>query len=231
MKKGLFVLIFLLLVTTLSFSNQSQDLRTEIEKFALSSLGLPKEKVEISYNQIPQVEIPLNSEIKVISLSQNRPIGLVPLKVEIWQNQNLFNKFNTSVEIRVFDDVLVACRNLKSFEEITSQDVKKERREITSFSDKYFSDVSELSGYRAKRNIPLGRIIGRDAVEEMPLIKKGDKIKILVSSGNVVLTSLGTAREDGKSGASIKITDNNTKKIISALVLDKKTVKIELDSN
>jgi flagella basal body P-ring formation protein FlgA len=229
-KVFLAILVFLFLGINFSFGNPGKDLGQEIERFILNSSGGPKEKVEISCNQIPNIEIPQNSEIKIFSLSPNKPKGIVPLKIEIWQGGSLYKRFNTSVETRVFDEVLVAGRNLKPFEEISFEDLKKERREVTNFSDKYFTEAKELSDFRTKRNIPLGRIIGRDAVEEIPLIKKGDKVKILVLSGNVLLTSLGIAREDGKSGEIIKVTDSNTKKIITGWVEDKNTVKIELDS-
>ncbi|MEK7360153.1 MAG: flagellar basal body P-ring formation chaperone FlgA, partial [Planctomycetota bacterium] len=58
------------------------------------------------------------------------------------------------------------------------------------------------------------------------LIKRGECIKLLLQSGNLIIVAKGVAKEDGHLGKIIKVKNTDSKKEIQGRVEDASTVKV-----
>ncbi|HHT9123980.1 MAG TPA: flagellar basal body P-ring formation chaperone FlgA, partial [Candidatus Wunengus sp. YC63] len=65
-----------------------------------------------------------------------------------------------------------------------------------------------------------------EMIDNPPLIKKGDFIKVSVQSGNLNIVTKGVAKEDGYVGKVIRIKNVDSNKELYGKVEDSTTVKI-----
>ena len=113
--------------------------------------------------------------------------------------------------------VVVAARQVKRHQVLRAADLKVEKTEITSFNG-VFADPKEVIGMRARRQVRAGQVLDSRYVEEVPLINRGDKVRIELQRGFVVITALGKALESGGAQESIRIKNMATKKEIVGTV-------------
>lgn len=217
------------------FLTANATLRDKVENKVkdtiLSVLSLPQEKVEISFKNLDQLDYPEKSEVKIFLLSQKEPKGIVPIRIEIYDQKGLLKVGTFTVEVKIYDDVIVASKSLDRNEEITLDKLAVEHRDVTCFADSYFKSKEEIQNKRAKKTIPKGRIVGADCLEDIPLINRGDKVKIVAETGGIKIWASGTADQDGILGEKIKVRNSDSKKMITARVIDNQMVCIDLGEN
>jgi flagella basal body P-ring formation protein FlgA len=212
-------------------TNLQGKVEQEIKKVVISALFLPEENIKISFRNLEQMDYPESSKIKIFLLSEKEPRGMVPIRLEIYDSGKLLKAMVFTVEVKIFEDVVVTAKKLDRNEKISPDKLVVEYRDVTGFTDIYFKSPDQIGNQRTKSIIPKGRILGRSSLEDIPLINQGDKVKIVAEMGGIKVWACGRAREDGRLGEEIKITNMDSKKIITARVVDEKTVYITLDQN
>ncbi|MCH7622934.1 MAG: flagellar basal body P-ring formation protein FlgA, partial [Nitrospinae bacterium] len=94
----------------------------------------------------------------------------------------------------------------------------KKRREVTSIDD--------VVGKQAIRNMGMGRVITANSLSKPVLVKKGDRVTIIVQSGSMKITAPGLVREKGFKDSLVQVLNIQTKKTVFGMVMDSKTVKV-----
>lgn len=228
---ALFCVTALFFTSSIHATALQDKVENQIKKTVVRTLLMPEENVKVSLRNPAQLDLPENSEIKISFLSDKEPKGIVPLRVEIYDSKELLKTMVLTVEVKIYEDVVVTAQKLDRNEKIAADMLTVERRDVTNFTDSYFKSPDQIINQRAKSIIPKGRILGRGSLEDIPLVNQGDKVKILAEIGGIMVWAYGMAREDGKLGEEIKITNMDSKKIITARVVDEKTVSITLEQN
>ncbi|WP_243454196.1 flagellar basal body P-ring formation chaperone FlgA [Oceanisphaera pacifica] len=88
-----------------------------------------------------------------------------------------------------------------------------------------FSRINELVGSRSKRDLRPGQPIRSS---QLCVVCKGDKVSILAQSGGLMLKTNGIAEEDGSFNDSIRVSNLNSGRKISARVMAAGQVKVNL---
>jgi flagella basal body P-ring formation protein FlgA len=73
-----------------------------------------------------------------------------------------------------------------------------------------------------------GEILYADAVETVPLIKRGEDVEIRFQKGYIEIATPGVARQDGRYGEEIQVKCEETKKLFTGIVRDSETVIVNL---
>jgi flagella basal body P-ring formation protein FlgA len=227
----LFSITFLFFALSVYATALQDKVENQIKKAVISALSLPEENVKVSLRNPAQLDLPENSDMRISLLSDKEPKGIVPLRVEIYDSEKLLKTMVLTVEVKIYEDVVVTAKKLDRNEKIAADMLTVERRDVTNFTDSYFKSADQIKNQRAKSIIPKGRILGRSSLENIPLVNQGDKVKILAEIGGIKVWAYGMAREDGKLGEEIKITNMDSKRIITARVVDEQTVSITLEQN
>lgn len=79
-------------------------------------------------------------------------------------------------------------------------------------------DINSFSGKILKRNIKAGTPITLPMVTSLPVVRRGERVKIVISSGPMHLSASGIARTDGGRNQMIRVQNINSKKIIHCRV-------------
>jgi len=119
--------------------------------------------------------------------------------------------------------VFTTAVDLKRGDRIEPGDVVIRETNVTGLRG-YFTDISELSGLQAGRTMKAGTVLTRRNTGPVPVVRRGDRVTIRARVGNVVITAVGTAREDGTEDECIRVYNVTTKKTLKCRVVDANTV-------
>ncbi len=100
-----------------------------------------------------------------------------------------------------------------------------ERRNMTSIKGRVFDPGD--GKWRARRGVGAGQVIMADEMEPMPLVLRGDQVKVVYEGRSVRLTLLGEALSDGAPGGKITVKNPKGTREITAVVRDKTTVVVQ----
>ena len=100
-----------------------------------------------------------------------------------------------------------------------------ERRNMAGIKGRLFDPAG--GQWRARRGVGPGQIIMADDMEPMPLITRGDQVRLIYEGRAVRLTMLAEAITDGAPGGKITVKNSKNSKEIIGVVRDSTTVVIQ----
>ncbi len=174
----------------------------------------------------PDVMVPLGS----IDLKAEFPAGIrynapTAAVVAVSADGRAFTTVSLRFNVKAYQQVVVAARNIAAREEITADSVRTERREIGKMAG-YITDVGKVIGLAARRPVTAGTPLTESALDKPLLIKRGGAVAILVKAGGMIITAGGRAMQNGREGELIRVQNVTSKRIISARVVDANTVQV-----
>lgn len=146
----------------------------------------------------------------VVSISvDGRPITSVSLKYNI----------------KAYQQVVVAARNIAARETITAENIRLERREVGKISG-YLTDMDKVLGQTARQPVTAGTPLSEGAVNKPVVVKRGAGVTIIARTGDVSVTAGGQALQDGREGEIIRVQNLLSKRILNARVVNANTVEV-----
>lgn len=146
----------------------------------------------------------------------------------------IFFRVSGNVEHRLFGTALISLSRalvttahpLPRHHIITASDIRIKGFNLTRLPRQVFLTPEDIIGKRTKRRLRANAMIHTDAVEALPLIRKGDVVIIRVESPLLRITTMGQAIENGQQGATIRVKNLSSQREVRAVVVDPKTVKV-----
>ncbi len=132
------------------------------------------------------------------------------------------------VNVRVFDQVLVAGRALARGQALRPKDLQTARREVTRLRQGYLRPGDSVTGLVARRPIPAGAVLTPEQLRPPRLVRQGDDVVILARTGNLMVRMMGKALMDGAAGDRVRVRNHSTKKVIHGIVTAKGVVRVNL---
>lgn len=129
--------------------------------------------------------------------------------------ENGNKKVSSYVHVRAFKKGYVASDKIAKDEDISGK-VTLDDIDITTLRGRLITDANDLV---AARTIPKGRVISSDLVGQKPSARKGEQVKLILSSGYIVLETIGILQENAFVGKGILVKSKDTDKIISAVYM------------
>jgi flagella basal body P-ring formation protein FlgA len=130
--------------------------------------------------------------------------------------------------VRTFSALPVASRRLERHAELASGDWVLRRVETTTLPAGVVRDAGALAGRRTSRLVEEGSLYFERLLEPVPLVKRGDRVTLLVRRGAIRLTATAVAREDGAEGVLISVRREGVAEPVRARVLDGRTVAMDV---
>ena len=120
-------------------------------------------------------------------------------------------------KIEALAPVVVAVNRLKRGTVLSPSDLTLAIKDLNEVNNPGL-DVSSFSGKKLTRNIKAGAVITLPMVATLPIIKRGERVKIVIRSGPLHLSASGIARTDGTHDQMIRVQNINSNKIIHCRV-------------
>lgn len=139
-------------------------------------------------------------------------------------------KVYVPVEVAVSATVLVARRPLPRGHVLTADDVRTERRDVSRLRRGYLSDVEQLAGQRLRAPLLAGKVLTPGLLEFDRVIRRGQSVTLIASSGGIAVSMAGTALTDGGLSQRIRVENANSGRIIEGIVRSREHVEVLVGS-
>ncbi|GAB6094304.1 hypothetical protein JCM14469_05560 [Desulfatiferula olefinivorans] len=135
-------------------------------------------------------------------------------------------KLYVSGWVDVFDQVVCATRDIGRGEVIAGEDLVLEKMNLARAPRDLVFDPETVKGTQARTPIGKGKYVRESMIEAVPLVRKGDVVKIIARSGLLTVVTTGVSREDGGMGDQIEVENPESNKTMAARVVDRLTVNV-----
>lgn len=197
-------LIFLTML--IGTTAQAGRIADKIENHVITTFKFDPELTQVNCRPaIDSLMLTDSTEIIVSCREYPIPKGYFPLKVILQNGSGEVKSISTSVEIKFYQDVLLAKRKLKSRTSLSQLDFVFERVEVNNLVGEAVEDFNEVDGMRASKTISKGKILTRNMLEPIPIIKKGERVRIVYKSANLKIESYGIARKNAVAGEMVEV--------------------------
>jgi len=125
----------------------------------------------------------------------------------------------------VFKPVPCAKRPLNIGEPVTPDKITFVKKNL-AYLPKNIWD-GKTGPYRIK--VPIGALqpITMERLEPIPVVSRGQKVKLVYEGNSIILRTIGRCLEDGNIGDFIKVLNIQSHRVVYAKVVDRETVKVE----
>lgn len=164
-----------------------------------------------------QVAAPRNSALS----------GSLPLTVTLKVNDEIEKRMMVTAVVEVLVNAVVTTRPLGRFKPIEESDVEVRPVDVSGLPADYIADPEVVLGKRTRRLLDANTVLRPDLVESQPIVKRGDRVRIIIESPGMRITALGEVKQNGCLGERIPVANLDTNKVIQARVVDTQTVKID----
>ena len=156
--------------------------------------------------------------------------GSIPGRVSFFMQIQRENRSPTShwvsADIEVVQPVVVAKRPLSSFHLVTGDDVELAPHHLTRKGGRYAFSIDEVIGKRVRRAVPQGVPVLLNMVDDVPIIRAGDRVTLIVEEGEMEITTTGEAKENGYLGRRLAVVNVESKRVVYGKVRDASSVVV-----
>ncbi len=168
---------------------------------------------------------PYSSEV-ILPESAHRG-GPMAVTVSFFQEGRLIQKSRVRVRVEIQGFVVAARNGLRRHQEITESDVHLVKKNLNLLPPDVLTDPKEALGKRLTLSVNGQEVLRRSAVEIPPLVKKGDRVLLIIDNSYFKISTFGEVKEDGRRGDWVKLTNISSKKEVYGRVVDAHTVQVE----
>jgi len=216
-------------VTRQGRSMERAEVSQILEDHFQKALGDERKTVKVREIQgIDQIMIPpgdLSWEVKApVRFYQG---GHIPVSLILWAEGQKVREVRAQARLEVFAEVVVAKNSLRRHQIVEEKDVHLVNRNITQQAGDVVTDLGEVLGKRVNLSVNTQEVLRKSMVEVPPLVKKGDRVTLVVENTHFKITSMGEVKEEGRAGDRIKVTNISSKREVYGRVLDGHTVLVE----
>lgn len=208
---------FYILSAITTYDSLPSDIKSKLEAEFSNHKKVEFEIVK-SFKNVKSIKYRKSEDISVIG-----SIAYVP--VEVIDQRGKTKRTTLSVRAKIYEDVFVAVNDVKKRDPLQAIDFQLVEKEVSSLRGEIVVSLGEIIGKRADRFIKKGDILTIESLEKMPVIFSGNKINAVSIIGNVQISLVAFAKQEGSIGDVIRIRTKENK-IYRAEVIDYKNVLI-----
>lgn len=142
-------------------------------------------------------------------------------------NDQIVSNQSIRIELEAMAEIAVARESLRRGTVLTENLIEMRYQDISRLSEPIF-DVADAVGKMVKRTLRLGEPLQAQQVEFPPVIKRGERVVIEVQSAGMTLSAIGEARQDGRTGESIRVVNIGSSREVVSRVVAPGLVRVEL---
>jgi flagella basal body P-ring formation protein FlgA len=132
-----------------------------------------------------------------------------------------------SAQVRAFEQVVVVRRGLGKGHTLRDDDVYSTVMDISRIPKSAVKNPESVIGKQLARSVVPNMTLVEAMVIATPVVKKGRRVALVVESPVFSITAPGEIREHGQIGNHVKVMNLASKKIVTGLLIDESTVKVE----
>jgi len=132
------------------------------------------------------------------------------------------------VTISLYEDVLIASRQLQKGSVLTAGDIKLAKHNLADLSYGYFDNLKNGVGMKLKRRVAAGAVLTPAMLKKPRLISRGQKVTIMAQSGSMQVKMKGKALGSGAIGDRIRVMNIKSRKKLEGVITKTGEVKVDI---
>ena len=198
------------------------------------------EYLQDNHNNLPDAEIrfiptslPLPFTLPTGDLSHeilpSKPgiLGSSRLSIIFRVNDKVVKNMSIRGKIEALAEVVVSTSPLKRRQILRPEHLTTTVIDISSKGNQVL-ELEDLIGKKLKKSVRTGSPIQLSMIETPPVVKRGERVKIVINSGSLHLSATGIARSDGIQDQMIRVQNINSNKIVHCRVAAPGLVEVML---
>ncbi len=184
----------------------------------------------IIVKNVPVISVDLKgSKIGITTSCDFTSIGKNKLaKVTLTEDDKILRTFVVPVEIKAYDTVLVAAKDIMKGEALNSTNSRYEKRNIEYNAGNVISENYDYRNLTSQRNIKAGEVIDKRFLAKQTVISRSAPVTATFQTGGISLSIEVTAMENGALGDYIKVRSKEYNKIYQGKVISSNQVLIQI---
>ena len=234
--KSLFTVIFAFWMCPVVWAETAVSAR-EVQK-AVEQFVLAQVESELPEDARPVVDVRWQGDLSFaadgapkirVRRTSSRPLrGPSVMRVGIDLGGQTQRKMSVTADVRIWRTVVVASHMIKRGEEMALVGCELAERDVTQVRGAYFSEIESLQGMQARRTLSIGDIITDGHVEKIPIVRRGDAIRLVARAGRMSMSAAGEAMQDGGIGDRIRVKNSDSGKVVYGHVLEDGAIQVGL---
>jgi flagella basal body P-ring formation protein FlgA len=206
-----------------------QEVKDAVKKHILDNSSWAKDRIRVEFlGPIPEVAIPsAGATIQVRGRNGEKYIGRTAFTVRFCKGDMFLREETIRVRVEVQMDVVVSTGSITRDAVIDQGDVTVTRKWMDTATTGVMTDLLEVLGRKATMRINPGTEITKHMLRSVPVVKKGEVVRIVLESGPMVISAVGLCQEDGGQGDLIRVQNTSSKKVVFARVMGQSLVKVD----
>jgi len=136
-------------------------------------------------------------------------------------------RLHLTAQVDLYVDVASAVHYLKKHQEVQRRDVQWVSRNLAQLPQDAIMDLDELAGKRTNLSINAHEVLRAGMMEVPPLVRRGDRVTLLIENDQFKITASGEAREDGRKGDRIRLLNLSSQKEVCGKVVNPDTILVD----
>jgi len=155
-------------------------------------------------------------------------IGDAAFIVRIYAGGSLLRTETVRTRIEVMRHVVVAAKLIRSGSVLTEDDVHLVKRWVKKSTPDALSGIDEAIGKRITLQVRPGAVLSARMLRDVPLVRKGQMVRVLFDNGSMRISTVGMPQEDGVAGSMVRVRNITSNKVIYARVLGDSLVGVDI---
>ena len=189
----------------------------------------PKDRIRVEFlGAMPQAAIPSgHANLQVRSRAGEHYIGRTSFAVRFCKGDTFIREETVRVRIEVLTDVVASTHGMARDHIVGPGDVMVTSKWMDTATTGVLTDAGEAVGKKAAMRINAGTEITRQMLRSVPVVKKGEVVRVVLESGPMAISTVGLCQEDGGQGDLVRVQNLSSKKIIFARVMAQSLVRVD----
>jgi flagellar basal body P-ring formation protein FlgA len=167
-------------------------------------------------------------EYEVTVPGRHMLLGSTPFTLSIQVAGKVAKQLHGTATIAVAQEVVSLVRPVAQGEIITADAVSRTQVQVTQPLRQVVTQPADVIGKHARRSLAGNAPLSTQDVTTVPVVHRGDMVRIVLESPLIKMSTPGEALEAGKPGDTIRVKNTSSNREVRAQVIDKQTVRIPL---
>lgn len=164
---------------------------------------------------------------RVVAPKNTEWVGTIPLSVVFNVGEEPEKRVWVTVSLERMTRVVVARRPLGRYKPIDDDDLEVKAVDAAGLPADCITNPETVIGKRTRRPVDTGTVLRPELVEFPPLVKNGDRVRIIAETSGLRISAFGQVKQKGCQGELIQVMNLDSNKVVYARVVDSQTVKID----
>jgi flagella basal body P-ring formation protein FlgA len=156
---------------------------------------------------------------RVVNKRREDYIGHSMFTVRFYNKGVFVKKQAVRVKLDVLKGVVVSSKFLSKDTRISPDDIRLVNKWFDRIPARVVTNLDDVVGQTLRTNVKLNTEITRSMLQNLPVVKKGKLVRIVLQKGPLKISTIGLSNQDGETGDLIRVKNISSQKIIYAKVV------------